>query len=1163
MKEPMSDPFDFESPRGDRAQPAPAYAPKPGGLAARAREAAAGGTAFLDGLNPEQREAIEAIDGPVLVLAGAGTGKTRVLTTRIAHILATSRARSHEILAVTFTNKAAREMKERVARLAGPVGEGMPWLGTFHAISTKILRRHAELVGLRSSFTILDTDDQIRLLKQIIKAEDIDDKRWPARILAWQIDGWKNRGLTPDKVPPGEAASFANGKGGDLYRMYQERLKILDAADFGDLLLESLRLFRENPDVLAQYQQRFKFILVDEYQDTNIVQYLWLRLLAQGRSNICCVGDDDQCLAEGALITRADGAATPIETIEAGDSVLSAFGSGDVRPARVLRVHRSVRDGDMIRIRTKGGRTITSTPEHAHFAGYRLGLTPQTWFVYLMRKDGVGFRVGTTRIYTKGQKQPVLGFMQRCLQEHADALWVLSTHANENEARLEEMRVSLVYGLPQIPFVSRVGKGVNGVVHDAALIARLFAAIDTRKAAESLLADVGLSPKEPHHQPQSRNASRRNVTLTLCGDRRGKTPMHRIAMVGNDAEGAETLRALGFSVRPAKVGSASWRFETANADWRALAAHVETLREAFAINLIRNARLGGDNVGTDVKTTNSLPFTRAASVRPGMAMFTADGYDIVEIVERVGGSHRVFDLDVEATHNYVANGIVTHNSIYGWRGAEVDNILRFEKDFPGAKVIRLERNYRSTGHILGAAAHLIAHNEGRLGKTLFTDDELGARPTVSGVWDSEEEARNIGEEIEQAQRRGHSLDQVAILVRASFQMREFEDRFITLGLPYKVIGGPRFYERAEIRDALAYLRVVAQPADDLGFERIFNQPKRGLGDATLQVLHDFARRERIPLTRAAAIMVETEELKPKQRQTLRLLMADFARWASLIGQKPHNELAEQILEESGYTDMWKADRSADAAGRLDNLKELVRSMEEFPDLGAFLEHISLVMDAEARDAGPRVSIMTLHAAKGLEFDMVFLPGWEEGLFPHQRSLDENGRAGLEEERRLAYVGITRARRNAHIYFATNRRIHGLWQTTIPSRFLDELPAAHVEVVEAKGGQYGGYAQSRFANMDTYGSSYDTPGWKRAQQRGAASGGKWGQQAGGAPRRAPLQIEGELVAKSSVGSAYSPGARVFHLKFGPGTVAAVDGNKLTVDFDKAGRKMVLESFVERK
>jgi hypothetical protein len=553
----MSDPFDFDPP----PMPAPAYAPKAGGIAARAR-AAAGGPDYLQGLNAEQREAVEALDGPVLVLAGAGTGKTRVLTTRIAHILASGRARAHEILAVTFTNKAAREMKERVAQLAGPAGEGMPWLGTFHAISTKILRRHAELVGLKSGFTILDTDDQIRLLKQIIKAEDIDDKRWPARVLAFLIDGWKNRGLTPDKVPAGEAAGFANGKGGELYRHYQERLKILDAADFGDLMLESLRLFREHPDVLAQYHQRFKFILVDEYQDTNIVQYLWLRLLAQGANNLCCVGDDDQCLAEGASIMLADGATRPIETIAPGDQVLSAFGSGDVRAARVLRVHKSDRAGDMIRIRTRAGREIVSTPEHVHFAGYRLGLTPQTAFVYLMRKNGVGWRVGTTQVYTRGQKQPALGFMQRCLQEHADALWIVSTHASQNEARLEEMRLSLAYGLPQIPFVPRKGKGANGVVHDAGLIARLYAAIDTQKGAEALLRDVGLSPREPH-------------------------------------------------------------------------------------------------------------------------------------------------------------------SIYGWRGAEVDNILRFEHDFPGAAVVRLERNYRSTGHILAAASHLIAHNEGRLGKTLFTDDESG------------------------------------------------------------------------------------------------------------------------------------------------------------------------------------------------------------------------------------------------------------------------------------------------------------------------------------------------------------------------------------------------------------------------------------------------------
>ena len=763
--------------------------------------------AYLAALNPEQRAAVEAMDGPVLVLAGAGTGKTRVLTTRIAHTIATGRARAHEMLAVTFTNKAAREMRERIGVLAGPAGEGMPWLGTFHSISTKILRRHAELVGLKSNFTILDTDDQIRLLKQLIQAENIDEKRWPGRMLAWQIDAWKNRGLTPAKVPAAEGEGFAHGKGIKLYAAYQERLKTLNAADFGDLMLECLRLFQEHPDILADWQRRFRYMLVDEYQDTNTVQYLWLRILAQRteerpKPNLCCVGDDDQ-------------------------------------------------------------------------------------------------------------------------------------------------------------------------------------------------------------------------------------------------------------------------------------------------------------------------------------------------------------------------------SIYGWRGAEVDNILRFDKDFPGAFVVRLERNYRSTGHILAAASGLIAHNADRLGKTLFTDGEDGGKPTVTGVWDSEEEARAIGEDIEQAQRRGHSLDEIAILVRASFQMREFEERFITLGLPYRVIGGPRFYERAEIRDALAYLRCVAQPADDLAFERIVNTPRRGLGDATIQQIHDAARAARLPMIPAARMLVETEELKPKPRAALRMLLDDIARWASLLDAKPHGELAEMILEESGYVAMWQKDRTAEAAGRLDNLKELVRAMEEFPDMGSFLEHISLVMEKEEATGEARVSIMTLHGAKGLEFETVYLPGWEEGLFPSQRTMDENGRAGLEEERRLAYVGITRAKRRAKIYFATNRRIHGLWQSTIPSRFLDELPAAHVEVTEApNASQYGGYALSRFENMDNFSSSYGSPGWKRAQQRTAATGGMGtrggfgeGRAQNAAARRGPMTIEGELVAKSSVASGFRKGARVFHLKFGPGDVAAVDGNKITVDFDKAGRKMVLESFLK--
>ncbi|MBJ6127355.1 ATP-dependent helicase [Microvirga splendida] len=770
-----------------------AHEPASGSLSARARAAVAPQSPYLNGLNAEQRAAVEATEGPVLVLAGAGTGKTRVLTTRIAHLIATGKAYPSQILSVTFTNKAAREMRERITAVIGPVAEGMQWLGTFHSIGTKILRRHAELVGLRSDFTILGTDDQLRLMKQVIEAEGVEEKRWPARQLAGYIDGWKNRGLGPDQVPAGEAGAFANGKGGRLYRAYQERLKTLNAVDFGDLLLECLRLWRDHPDILEQYQNRFRYMLVDEYQDTNVAQYLWLRLLAQARKNLCCVGDDDQ-------------------------------------------------------------------------------------------------------------------------------------------------------------------------------------------------------------------------------------------------------------------------------------------------------------------------------------------------------------------------------SIYGWRGAEVDNILRFEHDFPGATVIRLERNYRSTGHILSAASGLIAKNQGRLGKTLRTEDEPGEKVTITGAWDSEDEARLIGEEIEALHAKKHPLSEIAILVRISAQMREIEDRLVTLGVPYRVIGGPRFYERAEIRDALAYLRVVNQPADDLAFERIVNTPKRGLGDATIQVLHNHARAARVPLMEAARFIVETDELKPKPRATLRDLLISFGRWAKLSETMSQSEVAQTVLEESGYTDMWQKDKSADAAGRLENLKELVRSMEEFPDLQSFLEHVSLVMEANESDTVERVSLMTLHAAKGLEFDTVFLPGWEEGLFPNQRALDESGRAGLEEERRLAHVGLTRARRRAKIYFASNRRIHGLWNSTVPSRFVDDLPESNVEIAEAPANfSYGG---SRFDRMQPFsGSSYQTPGWQRAQAHRATTedGGYSARRSG--ERRGPMLIEGELVAKSTGGSGFRIGGRVLHTKFGPGTIEAVDGNKLTVEFDKAGRKMVLDSFVE--
>jgi DNA helicase-2/ATP-dependent DNA helicase PcrA len=756
---------------------------------------------YLDGLNPAQRAAVETLDGPVLMLAGAGTGKTRALTTRIAHLLMLGRARPGQILAVTFTNKAAREMRNRIARLLGETVEGMPWLGTFHSISVKILRRHAELIGngdvhLKPSFTILDTDDQIRLMKQLIQAENLDEKRWPARQLAGLIDGWKNRCLTPANLPKGETASF-DGWGGRLYKAYQDRLLTLNAVDFGDLLMHCVTLFQAHPDVLRGWQDRFRYILVDEYQDTNVAQYLWLRLLAQGHRNICCVGDDDQ-------------------------------------------------------------------------------------------------------------------------------------------------------------------------------------------------------------------------------------------------------------------------------------------------------------------------------------------------------------------------------SIYGWRGAEVGNILRFEHDFPGAQVVRLEQNYRSTPQILAAASGLISANQGRLGKTLWTDAETGEPVRLIGHWDSEAEARWIGEEIE-AFHGGHrasigrtSLNDIAILVRASHQMRAFEDRFMSIGLPYRVIGGPRFYERAEIRDAMAYFRLVVSPADDLAFERIANTPKRGLGEKGLQAIQHMARARGLSLLEGTVAALTAGDLSGKAAAQMRQFTESMGRWHAdaLDDRVSHVELAERILDESGYTAMWQADKTPDAPGRLDNLKELVKALEEFENLQGFLEHVALVMDRDDGDAAEQVSIMTLHAAKGLEFPIVFLPGWEDGLFPSQRAMDENGTKGLEEERRLAYVGITRAERLATISFAGNRRLYGQWQSSMPSRFVDELPPEHIEVLTPPGLYGGGYGAAmafaaggpvnalheRAAKADVYNS----PGWKRMQTRAGERK---------APvHRTPIIIDAEPAAKFTVGD------RVTHAKFGEGTIVGIAEDTLTVQFG-AGFKNIKAAYVQ--
>ena len=734
------------------------------------------GFSYLNALNPAQREAVEAMDGPVLVLAGAGTGKTKVLTTRLGHLLSTHKAHPGEILSVTFTNKAAAEMKRRVSDMLGgqPV-EGW-WLGTFHSLAARMLRRHAEIVGLKSNFTILDDDDQIRLLKQLIEAENIDSKKWPARMLMSFIQKWKDKGLLPDQITAGETSNIADGLLPKLYRDYQERLRVLNACDFGDLLLHILTIFRDpkHVDILSGYQNRFKYILVDEYQDTNTGQYLWLRLLAQKHKNICCVGDDDQ-------------------------------------------------------------------------------------------------------------------------------------------------------------------------------------------------------------------------------------------------------------------------------------------------------------------------------------------------------------------------------SIYGWRGADIGNILKFEQDFPGAKIVRLEQNYRSTQNILSAANGVIAHNKARLGKNLWSADEPGDKVVIRGVWDGMQEATAVAEYIEDLQRRKVPLSQIAVLVRAAHQTRAFEERFIKQAIPHKVLAGMRFYERQEIRDAIAYLRLIVQPDDDLAFERIINVPKRGIGPTTVAKIHTLARSRQSSMHNALAALLETDEFTGKTRETLRTFMQNFERWRVLLREMPHIELTQNVLDESGYTAMWMADKTPEATGRLENLKEFVNALNEFDNLDVFLEHVSLVMDTDEKFSGEQVTIMTYHAAKGLEFDAVILPGWEEGLFPNQRAMDESGLAGLEEERRLAYVGLTRARKNAVIFFAANRMIYGSWASSLPSRFIDELPKDHVEVA-VETGVYKGQQQQSFGGYGGSNNSYGGGGYRGRPAQLA----DWSDPA--------PSIESEL--------GFGPGDKVFHEKFGPGTVVTTDGNKLDIKFDKAGRKKVIDSFVKK-
>jgi DNA helicase-2/ATP-dependent DNA helicase PcrA len=1121
------------------------------------------GDDLVAGLNPVQREAVTSPDGPVLVIAGAGSGKTRLLTHRVAYLIGEQGVSPFEILAITFTNKAAGEMKERVAQLVGDVAHRM-WVSTFHSACARILRREAGVLGYRSSFSIYDQADATRLVDYVRRDMNLDPKRFPPRRLHHAISTMKNELILPEQALA-QATTPPEHRLAEIYAEYQKRLAEASAADFDDLLLLVVKLFREHPDVLERWRKRFRHVLVDEFQDTNLAQWELVRLLTEDHRNIMVVGDADQCFVPGTPVTMADRTTKPIEQVVAGDEVLSNYGSGDFRPARVTRVHTS-RAFEGTRITLASGRVLTSTPEHVHFAGYVVGRTPQMFMTYLMWKAGVGFRVGTSRTYTKGQTKPVLGPWQRCRQEHGDAVWIVSTHATEGEARLTEATLAARYGLPTVPFVARDRGGDRSasLVANQDLIDRLFAELDTEKRGRRLLLDEELSFEHPHYSastftPGSR--IRRRLVVSLCGDRRGRRAFHRIALFGSDDEGRRILEGLGLSVRPARKGSPGWRYETGSVDMGKIVETVALIQSSMDVSVRYTARLGANG---ELPTQNNLPFMPAAAVRPGMVMVDeSGGFDVVERVEPVEVDTDVYDLDIEQTHNFVANGIVTHNSVYGFRGADYRNLLRFEEVFPEASVIVLDQNYRSTQRILDAANAVIANNASRRPKHLWTEQVGGELLVRYHAEDEHDEARYVVHEINRlADDEAVRFGDVAVFYRTNAQSRVIEETLVRAGVPYRIVGGTKFYDRREVKDALAYLRSLVNPDDEVGWKRIVNVPKRGVGDTSVRRIEAYAQGSGIPF-REAMRDGAAAGVTGKALGGIRDLLDVMAQLEHIAEEQGGGVavVLEEVLGRTGYLAELESEKTIEAQGRIENLAELVGVAQDFdthldsgdtsilasiagvepsePPTGlariqAFLEAISLVtdMDEEGGDES-LVTLMTLHTAKGLEYPVVFLTGMEDGIFPHMRSLGDPD--ALEEERRLCYVGITRARERLYLCHAWCRQLFGATDYYPPSRFLAEIPE---ELVEAQGEPRGRRSSSRGG----FGSHRDA-----VVAAAVASGGGGGTTAASGSRGAE-QLGLHV------------GDDVTHEKFGEGVILDVIGEgdkaEAVVRFRDAGEKRLL-------
>ncbi|MDP2712892.1 MAG: 3'-5' exonuclease [Solirubrobacteraceae bacterium] len=997
---------------------------------------------LLAGLNPPQRDAVTHGEGPLLILAGAGTGKTRVLTHRIAYLEGTGMARANEILAITFTNKAAQEMRERVELLLGRRTRAM-WVMTFHAACARMLRAEAQRLGYTRQFTIYDQADARRLVKRCLDELGVDTKRYTPGAVHHQISDAKNK-LRDAEAYGQLVGSYFEQTVADAYREYERELHRMNAMDFDDLLVNAVNVLQLFQEVRDRYATAFRHVLVDEYQDTNAVQYRWLQLLSSEHRNLAVVGDDAQCLVAGTRVTMADGSLRAIEDVHAGDEVLSCYGSGDLRPARVSAAFESTNRRTGVAITMASGRRLVSTPEHVHFAGYKVGASPQIHMTYLMHKAGKGFRVGTSRTYTRGQAKPVMGFTMRSVGEGADGTWALSTHKTDAQARVAEALHSLRYGLPTLPFYARRTPSSNSLVGNQALIDEVFAGADSEAGGVALLEDEGMLWTRPHHVPQTAAGRRRRLVACLCGDHRGKTPMHRLSLFGDDDEGRAALESIGLSARPARTGSAGWRYESCFADAGRMLEIADRIGSVLNVTLHSVARLGRND---GLRQGNSLPFTTAGSVRPGMVMFDEHGgYDTVTQVERVELDAPVYDINVEATHNFIAEGLLTHNSIYGFRGADIQNILSFEDTFPDAHVIKLEQNYRSTQTILSAANAVIAQNREQKPKSLWTELGDGEPIRIRELDDEHAEARYVVGEIERLVDEGASRAEIAVFYRTNAQSRVIEDTLVRRDIAYQVIGGTKFYERAEIKDAIAYLTVLGNPQDVVSFQRIVNSPRRGIGQTSLGRVIAFADAMRISIWEAAADPSAVPGLGTAAVRALTRFMETMGALRERVEQRvPIGDLLESLLHDVGYVDALQAERTIEAQGREENLAELVEVAREFDasaeegegTLDVFLQGVALVADADTRtDDEGLVTLMTIHNAKGLEYPTVFIAGMEEGVFPHSRALDEGG---LEEERRLAYVGVTRAMRALYLTSARRRAVFGATQYGLRSRFLDEIP----------------------------------------------------------------------------------------------------------------------------